>query len=111
MFLRRSDRKPHNRLYMLRQITAVTSTNFKSLPARWGASLVVVVGIAGVVGVMVSILAMAQGFEQIFTRAGRADRVIVMRGGDDDGRSSAISREQLPLVIGAPGFAISADGK
>ena len=96
---------------MLKQIAAVTSTNFKSLPARWGASLVVVIGIAGVVGVMVSILAMANGFEQVFTKAGRADRVIVMRGGDDDGRSSSVSREQLPIILSAPGFALGPDGK
>src|SRR5262245_17631990 len=96
---------------MLQQLAAVTATNFKSLPARWRASLVVVVGIAGVVGVVVSILAMAPGFEQVFTRAGRADRVIVMRGGDDDGRSSSVTREQLPIVVGAPGFATGADGK
>jgi putative ABC transport system permease protein len=96
---------------MLKQIIGVTATNLRSIPARWGASLVVVIGIAGVVCVMVSILAMAQGFEQVFTKAGRADRVIVMRGGDDNGMSSAISRDQLPLVLGAPGFARGADGK
>ena len=96
---------------MIRQIVSVTSTNLRSIPARWGASLVVVIGIAGVVGVMVSLLAMANGFEQVFAHAGRADRVIVMRGGDDNGMSSAISRDQLPTVLDAPGFARGSDGK
>lgn len=96
---------------MLKQIAAVTLTSLRGLPARWGASLVVIVGIAGVVAVMVSILAMAQGFESVFTQAGRADRVIIMRGGDDNGMSSALTREQLPIVLAAPGFARGADGK
>ena len=96
---------------MLSQIAAVAGTSLRSLPARWGASLVVVVGIAGVVGVMVSILAMADGFRTVFTQAGRADRVIVMRGGDDNGMSSALTRDQLPTVLSAPGFARGADGK
>src|SRR5688500_15966599 len=33
-----------------------------SLPQRWGASSVIVVGIAGVVGVLVAMLAMGEGF-------------------------------------------------
>jgi putative ABC transport system permease protein len=96
---------------VLKQIAGVTGTNLRSLPARWGASLVVIVGIAGVVGVMVSILAMAEGFRTVFTQAGRPDRVIVMRGGDDNGMSSALTREQLPTVLSAPGFRRGADGK
>jgi putative ABC transport system permease protein len=96
---------------MIGQIAGVTATSLRSLPARWGASLVVVVGMAGVVGVMVSILAMAEGFRTVFTQAGRADRVIVMRGGDDNGMSSALTRDQLPTVLSAPGFARGADGK
>jgi putative ABC transport system permease protein len=97
---------------MIGQIASVTATNLRSLPARWGASLVVVVGIAGVVGVMVSILAMAEGFRAVFTQAGRDDRVIVMRGGqDDNGMASALTRAQLPTVLNAPGFARGADGK
>jgi putative ABC transport system permease protein len=96
---------------MLKQIAAVATTNLRSIPARWGASAVVVIGIAGVVGVTVSILAMAKGFEEVFASAGRADRAVVMRGGDDNGMSSAISRDQLPLVLGSPGFKRGADGK
>lgn len=97
---------------MLRQIAGVTGTNLRSLPQRWGASLVVVVGIAGVVAVMVSILAMAEGFTSIFTHAGRPDRAIVLRAGqDDNGMTSAISRDQMPTVLDSPGFRRGADGK
>jgi len=95
---------------MLRQIVSVTSASLSGLPQRWGAAAVVVVGIAGVVGVMVALLAMAQGFERVFTQAGRPDRVIVMRGGDDNGRASALTRDQVPIVLSAPGFRRAADG-
>lgn len=96
---------------MIRQIAAITLTALRSIPARWGASLVVVIGMAGVVGVMVSGLAMVHGFQDTFGRAARADRVIVLRSGEDNGMDSAITREQLPIVMNVPGFARDSDGK
>jgi putative ABC transport system permease protein len=96
---------------MLDQILAVTGTSLRSIPERWGASLVVVLGIAGVVGVMVSVLAMAEGFDRTFASAGRSDRVVVLRNGETTGTASAISREQVPLIMDAPGLARGADGK
>jgi putative ABC transport system permease protein len=96
---------------MIRQIAGVALTNLKALPQRAGASLVVVVGMAGVVGVMVALLAMAEGFQQTFRQAGRADRAIVLRNEQDNGMASAIEREQLPLVLDLPGFKRGADGR
>ena len=46
---------------LFRQIGAVTAMNFRSLPQRVGTSLVIVIGIAGVVAVLVSVLAMSTG--------------------------------------------------
>lgn len=96
---------------MIRQIAGVALTNLKALPQRWGASLVVVAGIAGVVGVMVALLAMAEGFRETFRQAGRADRAIVVRSEQDNGMASAITREQLPMVLDLPGFRRDADGR
>ena len=48
-------------MHVLKQISAVTLLNLRSVPMRLGASSVVVIGIAGVVGVLVSILAMVAG--------------------------------------------------
>lgn len=42
---------------------AATRIGVASLPQRWGASSVIVVGIAGVVGVLVAMLAMGEGFQ------------------------------------------------
>lgn len=96
---------------MLAQIASVTLNNLRALPSRWGASLVVVVGTAGVVGVMVAILAMAHGFQQTLGRAARADRIVVLGAGEDNGMASSITREQLPMILDAPGFARDTDGK
>lgn len=96
---------------MFDQILAITGTSLRSVPQRWGASLVVVLGIAGVVGVMVSVLAMAEGFDRTFASAGRSDRVVVLRNGETSGTASAISREQVPVIMDAPGLARDSEGK
>ena len=48
---------------MLSQIIAITGLNLRSIPQRWGPSLVIVIGLAGVVAVFTALLAMAQGFQ------------------------------------------------
>ena len=52
-----------------------------SLPQRWGASSVIVVGIAGVVGVLVAMLAMGAGFESTLKQTGNDSTAIILRGG------------------------------
>lgn len=95
----------------MRQIAHVSAMSLRALPQRWGASLVTVIGMAGVVGVMISILAMAQGFQRVFNEAGRPDRVIVLAADENTGMFSALTREQLPVVLTTPGFALDQDGK
>ena len=70
---------------MIAQIARVSATSLQALPQRWGASLVVVLGMAGVIGVMVSLLAMAEGFRQTFSAAGSPNRVIVVQNAEDTG--------------------------
>ena len=55
---------------MLSQITAITGLNLKSIPERWASSLVIVVGLAGVVAVFTALLAMATGFEKTLAATG-----------------------------------------
>ena len=40
---------------MLSQIFAVTGVNLKSIPERWGPSLVIIIGLAGVVAVFTAL--------------------------------------------------------
>ena len=93
------------------QIAAVTAMNIRSVPARMGTSMVVVIGIAGVVGVMVALLSMARGFERTLASTGKADRVIVMRGGSNDELSSVLTREAAQAVLDTPGIRKGRDGK
>jgi len=92
----------------LEQITQITLINLRSLPQRLGTSLVVVVGIAGVVGVLVSVLAMGEGFRHTLASTGRPGRVIMLRAGSDAELSSGVDRDQTTLLAALP--AIARDG-
>ena len=81
------------------------------LPQRWGASLVIVVGIAGVVGVLVAMLAMGEGFKATLASTGSTETAILLRGGSQAETNSVITRDQAPLLAGLPGIARDADGK
>jgi putative ABC transport system permease protein len=95
----------------LRQVAAITLMNLRNVPGRPGPSLVVVIGIAGVVGVLVSVLAMAEGFRHTLASTGRPERVIVLRAGSDTELSSGLAREQAPLLASLPGVARDAEGR
>ena len=96
---------------MFKQLFAVTSMNFSTLPQRLGASSVIVIGIAGVVAVLVSVLAMAAGFRHTLADGGRADRAIVLRGGSDAELNSNLTREDIDVIASAPGVAKDPEGK
>src|SRR5690348_7921572 len=63
------------------QILSVIQIGVATIPQRIGSSSVVVVGIAGVVAVLVALLAMAQGFAQTLKETGSDDTAIVLRAG------------------------------
>lgn len=75
---------------MLKQILEITLLNLKNLPSRLGSSSVIIVGIAGVVGVLIAILAMAVGFSATLERGGSPERAIVLRAGQSTGELSSI---------------------
>ena len=96
---------------MFKQTTAITSLNLKNIPQRWGPSLVIVVGLAGVVAVFTALLAMAVGFESTLKAAGRADVAMVLRGGSDAELNSGLARDQTTLIAQAPGVRKDDDGQ
>ena len=96
---------------VLRQIGSVTMMNLKSVPQRLGASSVIVIGIAGVVAVLVSVLAMGAGFQHTLADSGRDDRVIILRGGSDAELNSNLTRTDIDTISNAPGLAKDAAGK
>jgi putative ABC transport system permease protein len=90
---------------------AITGINVRSIPERWAPSLVIVIGLAGVVAVFTALLAMATGFESTLKAAGRTDVAIVMRGGSDSEINSGLGRDDADLIKQAPGVRTGADGK
>jgi len=96
---------------MFKQFWAVSLMSLQTLPQRLGASSVIVVGIAGVVAVLVSVLAMGAGFRHTLADGGRADRAIVLRGGSDAELSSNLTRSDVDTIGNAPGIAKDAEGK
>lgn len=90
---------------------AAAKIGIASLPQRWGASSVIVVGIAGVVGVLVAMLAMGEGFKATLDKTGSEDTAIILRGGSQAETNSVITRDQAPLISSLPGIKKGADGK
>jgi putative ABC transport system permease protein len=94
-----------------RQAASAASVGISTLPQRIGSSSVVVVGIAGVVAVLVSLLAMGVGYRETLSKSGSADTAIVMRGGSASEVSSVLDHAAITVIAQAPGIARDAAGK
>ncbi|MCR6494988.1 ABC transporter permease [Thermomonas sp. S9] len=79
--------------------------------AALGASSVVVVGIAGVVGVLVAMLAMGEGFKATLDSTGDTRTAILLRAGSQAETNSVITRDQVPLIATLPGIARDGEGR
>ena len=86
------------------EIFAVTAMNLRSIPRRLGNSLVIVVGIAGVVAVLISVLAMSLSFRATVNADGRDDRAIVLTRDATTEYASSLSRENVAAVMNASGI-------
>ncbi len=94
----------------LRQIREIVAMNLQSIPQRWGASLVIVVGIAGVVAVLVAMLSMSAGLTKTLGTTGRSDRAIVLRAGSNAELSSFMERALVTLIKQDPAIVRGRDG-
>ncbi len=94
----------------IRQVLLVTNMNLRSVLERSGSSLVIIVGIAGSVAVMVSLLAMAEGLSSTISSTGEKDRVIILRDGSSSELSSGVAMTELDTVSSSPGIE-SIDGE
>jgi putative ABC transport system permease protein len=92
------------------QVREVTLMNLRSIPDRLAASLVIVIGIAGVVGVLVALLSMSAGLGQTLGSTGEPDQVVISRGGSQGEISSGISIAGMTLIKQDPAIARGADG-
>lgn len=91
----------------MNEILAITWQNLKSIPARLGASLVAVVGVAGVVAVLVAVLSMARGFEATLESGTSPDNVIILRSGSSSELDSGFGGDLTRLIEQSPQLARS----
>lgn len=95
---------------MFRQALAISFLNLRQIPSRLGASFVVLVGMAGVVGVTVALLATARGFESTLAGTAHADRVLILRAGSTLELNGSIPRSDASIIEHLPGIAHDAKG-
>jgi putative ABC transport system permease protein len=93
------------------QSWAVTQLGVATVPQRLGSSSVVVVGIAGVVGVLVALLSMAAGFEATLRETGTDDTAIVIRAGAQTEINSVVDHDTAVVVSQAPQVLHNAAGQ
>jgi len=93
------------------QTWSVAQIGILTIPQRLGSSLVVVIGIAGVVAVLVAVLAMAAGFEATLKQTGTDDTVIVMRAGAQTELNSVLDHDSAILVSQLPQVQRTAGGQ
>ena len=94
----------------MEQLLTVIKLGLSTLPARRGAALVVVVGMACAIGAMVSVQSLNQGLLGVIDM-GRADRAIILSKGSEGEFNSAISQTDSALIAETPGVARAPDGR
>src|SRR6185312_14122641 len=80
------------------QISELTTTGLRHIPHRLGSSLVIVVGIAGVVAVLLPVLAMYVGFRNTIRGDGRPDRAIVLSHDATTEYDSGLPRDSVAVI-------------
>ncbi len=96
---------------VLNQIGVVTAMNLRNVSQRLGTSFVIVIGVAGVVAVLISVMAMSAGFSKTLATSARADRAIVLRGGAAAELNSTLSRDAVATIRDAAGIMKSGEGR
>jgi putative ABC transport system permease protein len=94
-----------------KQTAAVTALNLMTLPQRLGAASVIVIGIAGVVTVLVSLLGMVTGLTRSMSSGGHADRAIILSTGTTYEVMSNLSREATVMIADSDGVKHQADNR
>lgn len=96
---------------LFKQLFAVSSISLRSLPQRKLSSLVIVIGTAGVVAVLLSVLALSTGLAGALTATGSADRAIVLHAQSANEVGSNLAHNSIPTILDAPGIAKDANHK
>ena len=94
-----------------RQAWSATAVGISTIPQRLGSSSVVIVGIAGVVGVLIALLAMAEGFRTTLQQTGSDDTAIVLRAGSQTEINSVVDSDTTHIVAEEPQVMRDAGGR
>lgn len=84
------------------QTWSVAQVGIATIPQRLGSAAVIVVGIAGVVGVLVALLAMGAGFEATLRQSGTDDTAIILQAGARSETSSTVNHDTVAVVSQSP---------
>jgi putative ABC transport system permease protein len=98
-------------MQVVRQVFALIAAALRSIPERLGSSLVTVIGITTVVGVLVTMLALGRGVEQLARNTERPDRVGVIAGGSRNSLESSLTRSTYDKIVDKPGVKHDAQGR
>ncbi|MXZ43452.1 MAG: ABC transporter permease [Gammaproteobacteria bacterium] len=82
--------------------------NILNIPSRWSSSLVIVIGIGGVVAVLVALLSMATGLSAVFTNSTDPHRGVVVRSKATGELSSNLSVDVANIVSTLDGVELAA---
>jgi putative ABC transport system permease protein len=85
------------------QTAAIAVTSLRGIPQRLGTVSVIVVGMAGVVGVLLPVLAMYSSFRATIQADGRVDRAIVLSRDATTEYDSGLSRKTVADISSAAG--------
>jgi putative ABC transport system permease protein len=95
---------------VLRQSLVVSQLSLSSLRQRFWSSLVVVIGMACVVGVLLSMLSTTAGMVRAFQNSGDPDRAIVVPTLVHGDAKGGLTREKIGTLLNAPGIARDPSG-
>ncbi len=95
---------------IFQQMAAATRLNIETIPQRWGMSMATVLSVAIVVAVLLSFLAIANGFQRTLAGTGSDDVALITSEGAQAELNSGIDRESFRLIETAPGVAAGPDG-
>lgn len=96
---------------VLAQCLLVARVSLGGLPARLGSSLVIALGMACVVGVLVSMLSVGAGMLRVFRASGDPSRALVLPSHALDEHGMDLGPSALSTVLDAPGIARDGDGR
>jgi putative ABC transport system permease protein len=92
-------------------VLAVAAMNLRNIPRRLGNSLVIVVGIAGAVGVFIPVLAMSMSFRATIKGDGNDARAIVLTHRAITESDSSLTREEVATIMEYPQVSRDSRGK